>query len=491
MTIQLRFAAASDVGLVRKNNQDSGYASQTLFAVADGMGGAAAGDLASTVAIAHLAAADGDFAPDELLPRLRNALNTAHAELTVRTEENPQLSGMGTTCVAFMRSGNKLAMAHIGDSRAYLLRGGKLTQITHDHTLVQYLVDTGQITAEQAKNHPKRNVIMRALSDDMGETEIALDESIREAVPKDRWLLCSDGLYGPVPLELIHSTLADIADLEECAQTLIGHALAGGAPDNVTVVIVDIVNTTDENEIPAEFATPQLVGAAATRKITIRSAQELAAAAAARANLSNSQLGDGKSGKIGGTALVNAPDNLSEHGTLTATAFGSGSADIRLMPVKSPQAARLALGANKNSTAEATTPQSENLEVRSELPELTALNADAQTQVAPRKRHRGAKIAAIFGLLTLIAAGAFGVYSWSQTKYYVAPADGYIGIYRGVPTELGPIKLSHLEERSNTRISDLSDFVQTRLETPITRDSLDEARAVVNSLSIHQKAALK
>ena len=491
MTIQLRFVAASDVGLVRKNNQDSGYASQTLFAVADGMGGAAAGDLASSVAIAHLAAADGEFAPDELLPRLRNALNTAHAELTARTEENPQLSGMGTTCVAFMRSGNKLAMAHIGDSRAYLLRSGKLTQITHDHTLVQYLVDTGQITAEQAKNHPKRNVIMRALSDDMSETETALDESIREAVPKDRWLLCSDGLYGPVPLELIHSTLADIADLEECAQTLIGHALAGGAPDNVTVVIVDIVNIADENEIPAKFARPQLVGAAATRKIKIRSAEELAAAAATRANLSASQLGDGKSGKIGGNALVNAPDDLSEHATFPATAFASGSAATGSIQAKSPQAARLTSGANKNSIAEASTSQSVNPGARSELPEPTALNIDLQTQAAPRKRHRGAKIAAVFGLLMLIAAGTFGAYTWSQTKYYVAPADGYIGIYRGVPTELGPIKLSHLEERSDTRITDLSDFVQTRLETPITRDSLDEARAVVNSLSNHQKAAAK
>lgn len=454
MTIQLRFAAASDIGLIRRNNQDSGYASQTLFAVADGMGGAAAGDLASAVTIAHLAQADGDYEPDQLLPCLRNTLNLAHLELVNRTEENPQLSGMGTTCVAFMRSGNKLALAHIGDSRAYLLRDGKLTQITHDHTLVQYLVDTGQITAAEAKNHPKRNVIMRALSDDLAEQDIAIDESIREAVPGDRWLLCSDGLYGPVPLELLYSTLTDVKDLDECAKALIGHALAGGAPDNVTVVLVDVVNVDDATAIPAKFAQAQVVGAAATRKIKIRSAAEIAAKTAAY----SSTVGDGKSGKMGGNALVTAPDDAA---------------------LRSPN---LTNEANQSANVSA---------LAQELSEKNSTDITDEDLLLPKKRHRGAKFAALIGVFLLLAAGIFGAYSWSQTKYYVAPVDGYIGIYRGVPTELGPLKLSQLAERSTTRIADLSEFVQARLETPITRDSLSEAREVVNSLSRHKKADAK
>lgn len=455
MTIQLKFAAASDIGLVRKNNQDSGYASQTLFAVADGMGGAAAGDLASAVAISHLATVDGNHAPDALLSCLRNALNDAHEELILRTEENPQLAGMGTTCVAVLRSGNKLAMAHIGDSRAYLLRDKTLTQITHDHTLVQYLVDTGQITQEEAKTHPKRNVIMRALSDDPEEKEIAIDESIREAVPGDRWLLCSDGLYGPVSLETIYDTLSTVKNLEKCAQALIGHALAGGAPDNVTVVLVDVVEMADESiEIPPEFKQAQIVGAAINREIKIFNTDELAAAKKVR--LTNSK-----------------NENLEQS--------GQANRNLTLNPAE-----MLALSVEEKS----------NIENFSESASASAFKFDEHSKYSAKasekngkKRRSGIKILAFFGILLALTGGIFGAYQWSQTKFYVAPADGYIGIYQGVPTEIGSLKLSHLKERSEVRISDLSDFVQARLKTPITRDSLESAREVVNSLAVHKKVA--
>ncbi|XCB29109.1 protein phosphatase 2C domain-containing protein [Arcanobacterium hippocoleae] len=462
MEIQLKFSAASDVGLVRKSNQDSGYASQTLFAVADGMGGAAAGDLASAVTVAHIAAADGNFKPDELLPRLRNALNAAHAELVVRSTENPQLAGMGTTCVALLRSGNKLAMTHIGDSRAYLLRGGRLTQITHDHTLVQYLVDSGQITAEEAKTHPKRNVIMRALGDDPAETEIAIDESIREAVPGDRWLLCSDGLYGPVSMQLIHATLSNISNLDDCAQALIGHALAGGAPDNVTVVLADVISVPDGATPPAEFTQPRTVGAAAVRKIKIR--EHLAPS---NPDFPESGApGDGNSGQLGGSALVNEPDDPALRVGIDFAQEAAGT------PLDSASK-NLFTGQNSHEL----------------IPIYTDINENNAALPVPKKRRRFGKILASFSVILLLAAGIFSAYVWSQTKYYVAPSDGYIGIYQGVPTEIGPIKLSHLKERSATRIADLSDFVQTRLKTPITRDSLSEAREVVENLNLHKKAA--
>lgn len=256
--IRLRYAAFSDVGLVRSNNQDAGYASPHLIAVADGMGGAAAGDVASSVAISHLAEIDDSHAADDLLPLLRKAVNDAHEDMLERVAENPKLAGLGTTCIAILRSSNKLGMIHIGDSRAYLMRGGEMKQVTHDHTLVQYLVDHGQLTPEEAEHHPQRNVIMRALGDTPGEVE--LDESIREAQPGDRWLLCSDGLFGVVTLDTISHAMAMIEDLHELGEHLIDLALAAGAPDNVTVVLADVLEDTDGEHGPSQAV---VVGSAA------------------------------------------------------------------------------------------------------------------------------------------------------------------------------------------------------------------------------------
>ncbi|MDY5584599.1 MAG: Stp1/IreP family PP2C-type Ser/Thr phosphatase [Arcanobacterium sp.] len=263
MSLTLKFAASSDIGLVRKMNQDSGFASENILVLADGMGGAAAGDTASAVAVAHLKKLDYQYPLAELLPNLRASLNNAHQDLILRAIENPEMKGMGTTCIALLRSADKIAMVHIGDSRAYLLRKSRLTQVTHDHTLVQMLVDTGQITAEEAASHPKRNMITRALGDNPEPLE--LDESIREAVLGDRWLLCSDGLFGVVSEENIAHILNSNPDLEECAQELIGLALAGGAPDNVTVVLADVV---DSAAIKASEAIT--VGAAKTRNLEPR-----------------------------------------------------------------------------------------------------------------------------------------------------------------------------------------------------------------------------
>src|SRR5690606_33470976 len=180
MSIQLRFAARSDVGLVRSVNQDSGYAGPHLLVLADGMGGPAGGDIASSVAVAHLAELDDDHGADDLLDLLRTAINDAHDELMARSEADPELAGLGTTCIAILRSGNKHAMVHIGDSRSHLRRDGDLTLYTADHTFVPYLVSTARLPEEQAPQPPPRIVILRALGDSEGEVD--LDESPREAV---------------------------------------------------------------------------------------------------------------------------------------------------------------------------------------------------------------------------------------------------------------------------------------------------------------------
>lgn len=254
------YAARSDVGLLRKNNQDSGYAGPHLLVVADGMGGAAGGDVASSVVVAHLAPLDDDVPAGDLLGRLKEAVYAAHDELVERVAEDRSLAGLGTTVVALLRSGERFAMIHIGDSRAYLLRDGVMAQVTTDHTFVQHLVETGRLTPEQAERHPQRSVLLRVLGDN--DSDILLDEWHHEARVGDRWLLCSDGLSGVVSGETIEDVLTTVADPGACADELVSLALLGGGPDNVTCVVADVLDLDRLPDGSAPALEPQVVGAA-------------------------------------------------------------------------------------------------------------------------------------------------------------------------------------------------------------------------------------
>lgn len=237
MTLVLRYAARSDRGLVRANNEDSVYAGARLLALADGMGGHAAGEVASQLVIAALAHLDDDEPGGDLLGKLNTAVAQGNAAIAAHVEADPELEGMGTTLTAILFAGNRLGLLHIGDSRGYLLRDGELTQITKDDTFVQTLVDEGRITAEEAHSHPQRSLIMRALTGHEVEPTLIM----REAKAGDRYLLCSDGLSDPVSHETIHEAL-QIEDVAESADRLIELALRGGGPDNVTVVVADVVD---------------------------------------------------------------------------------------------------------------------------------------------------------------------------------------------------------------------------------------------------------
>ena len=236
MTLALRYAARSDRGLVRANNEDSVYAGARLLALADGMGGHAAGEVASQLVIAHLAHLDDDEPGGDLLSKLDRAVHDGNSAIAREVEENPDLEGMGTTLTAILFAGDRLGLVHIGDSRGYLLRDGELAQITKDDTFVQTLVDEGRITAEEAHSHPQRSLIMRALTGHEVEPTLIM----REARVGDRYLLCSDGLSDPVSHETILEALK-LADVGESADRLIELALRGGGPDNVTVVVADVV----------------------------------------------------------------------------------------------------------------------------------------------------------------------------------------------------------------------------------------------------------
>ncbi|MEP6696250.1 MAG: PP2C family serine/threonine-protein phosphatase [Pseudonocardiales bacterium] len=245
MTLMLRYAARSDVGLIRDNNQDSVYAGPRLLAVADGMGGHAAGDVASRVVISTLSTLDDDAVGGDILDMLRKATSDANEMLRAMVEGDNDLDGMGTTLTALLFAGNRFGMVHVGDSRGYLLRKGELSQITHDDTFVQSLVDDGRITAEEASTHPQRNLILRVLTG----SEVEPHFSVREAVAGDRYLLCSDGLSGVVTDETIAEALR-IEDPQEAADRLVELALRGGAPDNVTCVVADVVNATLGSDEP-------------------------------------------------------------------------------------------------------------------------------------------------------------------------------------------------------------------------------------------------
>lgn len=400
VSIALNFAARSDVGLVRRSNQDSGYAGPHLLVLADGMGGPAGGDIASSVAVAHLVPLDDELhGADDLLVRLRNAISAAHSDLVERSDSDPELAGLGTTCIAMLRAGSKMAMVHIGDSRAYVVRDGALTQVTTDHTLVQHLVETGRLTPEEAERHPQRSVLLRVLGD--SDAEVVLDESVRELRPGDRWLLCSDGLSGVVSAETIEQALTEVDDPGECADELLSLALRGGGPDNITCVVADVLDADALPDGAGPSTTPHVVGAAATDRL---------------------RRSRGSSGAAGRAAALAAAQEAAE------------------VP----------------EDDDTTSPRSLRRRVRRTL--LTLL------------------------LAVLLLGGGWWGYSWTQTQYYIAPAGQYVGIYQGIPQEIGPLSFSVLHEATDVRLDDLPTYAQRRIEGTITVSSLVDAERRVADL---------
>src|ERR1700732_934809 len=258
MTLELRYAVRSDVGLLREGNEDSAYAGPRLLAVADGMGGHAAGEVASALTIASMAELDSEQSDGDMLKVLAMAIAMANARLQEKIIANPAVEGMGTTLTALLWSDGHAAVCHIGDSRGYLLREGELYQITHDHTLVQSLVDEGRISADDVSTHPQRSLLLGALG---GRSVAEPDLSVHDSQAGDRYLLCSDGLSGVVSDETLRETMATIADPEAVTRQLIDLALHGGGPDNITCIVADVGDTETTRLPPTK--TPVLAGAAA------------------------------------------------------------------------------------------------------------------------------------------------------------------------------------------------------------------------------------
>lgn len=252
MALTWRFSAVTDIGRTRKKNDDSGYAGPHFVMVADGMGGAAAGDLASAVAVQTMQRLDTP-PPDNLLEALAGALLRANDRLAELIDEDPAVDGMGTTVTAVLFDGERVGVAHLGDSRGYLWRDGELLRITSDHTWVQGLIDAGRITEDEAKVHSHRSLLLKVLD---GRHDHDPDLSVYDVQPGDRVLLCSDGLSGFVDSDRIARVLA-VGTADSVAAELTQLALEAGSTDNITVVVADVV---DE---PTAAVEPVVVGAVA------------------------------------------------------------------------------------------------------------------------------------------------------------------------------------------------------------------------------------
>lgn len=303
MPFAFHYAARSDVGMVRSNNEDSAYAGPHLLALADGMGGHAGGDVASSTVIAGLVALDGEaLSGRDLSEALLDRVLAANADIGNEVRAEPRLDGMGTTLIAMLRSGDKIVLAHIGDSRAFLVREGVVTQVTKDHSFVQTLVDEGRITTDEAQTHPQRSLVTRVLT---GAVEDEPDLVVRQGRIGDRYLLASDGLTDYVARDTIDEVLTTTGNPAQCADRLVALALRAGAPDNVTVVVSDIVDGTTDSAPPTQ---PEVVGAAAVREKGTRPMPTTPAAKAAaltqEATRAASGGGDGSADAADGVTLA-------------------------------------------------------------------------------------------------------------------------------------------------------------------------------------------
>lgn len=235
--MNLRVGARTDVGRVREGNEDSYMVHAPLYAVADGMGGHQGGEVASKVALETLGRLTLEDSADTA-PNLADAVREANRAVLDRASTDPGLHGMGTTLTALVAEGDRVFLAHVGDSRAYLLRDGRMEQLTEDHTVVEGLVQEGRLTRQEAEIHPQRSILTRALGVD---GDIEVDEKSQDVRPGDRILLCSDGLTGMVPEQEIERILAELEDPQRAAEALVEAANDAGGQDNITAVVLDVL----------------------------------------------------------------------------------------------------------------------------------------------------------------------------------------------------------------------------------------------------------
>ncbi|MFE0677725.1 Stp1/IreP family PP2C-type Ser/Thr phosphatase [Streptomyces sp. NPDC058867] len=434
MSLSLRFAAGSHKGMIREGNEDSGYAGPRLLAIADGMGGAAAGEVASSEAISTIVALDDDVPGSDILTSLGTAVQRANDQLRSMVEEDPQLEGMGTTLTALLWTGQRLGLVHVGDSRAYLLRDGVLTQITQDHTWVQRLVDEGRITEEEATTHPQRSLLMRALGSG---DHVEPDLSIREVRAGDRYLICSDGLSGVVSHQTLEDTLASYQGPQETVQELIQLALRGGGPDNITVIVADVLDLDTGDTLAGQISDqPVVVGAVAENQHQLHDNGIMQTPAGRASGLGRQVPGQGGGGEFG------PPGSGDVTGYIDTAGFGGyGDDDF----------------------------------------------------VKPRKGRKWLK-RSFYSVLALavIGGGLYGGWRWTQTQYYVGANGEHVALYRGISQDLAWVSLSDVEkDHPEIELKYLPPYQQELVEATIAEGGLKSAQEKIDELALQASACKK
>jgi PPM family protein phosphatase len=447
MALMLKFAARSDVGKVRSKNDDSGYAGRHLAVVADGMGGHVGGDVASSSTVLDLVHLDRETTtdPETVLP---DEIQTANSVLNELVNANPKLSGMGTTVTALLLTGDVFQYAHIGDSRAYRLKNGVFEQVSKDHTFVQRLVDEGRLRPEDAEHHPHKNVLMRVLGDSDASPE--LDIAQYPVQPGERWLLCSDGLNAVVPDTVTEQIVRGTASLQETVDDLVETTLANGSPDNVTVVMVEVVE--DDTEEPAAVPTPAAVAASSdptpdTGQLQIAQQGDLEASA----------------------AIIRHEMSHRPHVIVGAAALATQTGQLPLVTQRSAEKRAAAILTHKALRTEQ---------------DSRAAPDDPEPEDRPHRAPRGWVIPTVLALMALILAAVlwFG-YLWTQTQYFVGNYEGRVAIYNGVSQDLGPVKLSQVDTVTEIPLSALPSYTQQRLTSSLPARDLIHAQEIVGELT--------
>ena len=502
MTFALRYAVRSDVGLLREGNEDSAYAGPHLLAIADGMGGHAAGEVASAVAISALAPLDASTAGVDMLQALADAVALANASLQEITQSDPATEGMGTTLTALLWAGAEVALCHIGDSRAYLLRSGEFYQITHDHTLVQSLVDEGRLTPEAAASHPQRSLVMRALQSSIPADP---DLTMLHAQLGDRYLLCSDGLSDVVSDDTLGKTLQQLTDLDEAVDQLIDLAIRSGGPDNITCVLADVVDTETGPTAPSEQAV--IVGALAngdgppplrsdspaTRAhLLTRGARRADQATAdTDADRADGQPTAGSQTPADSQALTKSQPptdsrlvadrtvEASRPGASPVGASGIVADGIVASPVvTSPVGAGQPQGSQPGASAS----RDDALGAGASAEDDDDYNALAAR--SGRRRRRWPVVTFILGVLVGVI-GAGGYYGWNVTQhqYFVGSTNGKVTLFRGLSEPVAGLNLSSVVQRTTIPIAAMPDTEAAQVRTTISASNLADARRIVQRLS--------
>ncbi|WP_417192986.1 PP2C family protein-serine/threonine phosphatase, partial [Bifidobacterium pullorum] len=403
----------SDVGTVRSNNQDSSFAGEHLVAICDGMGGHAGGDTASTIAIrslAHIERDDTKLDVHACATMMETSVLAAHDAIVGKAKRERKLAGMGTTVTAVALVEGYWVLAHIGDSRAYLLRDGHLVRMTQDHSYVQHLINTGRITEAEARNHPQRNVVMRVLGD--FDIDPRPDIAIRKAHAADRWLLCSDGLSGVLEDSTIQEILSTVADQGECAQQLVAMALRAGSTDNVTAVIADATLALDADAFDLPHQTPLVGGAvsASLEPIADIINEPVSTAPALRSGKDSPAQ---RAAALTQEAHEAAVQHTVQPSTVREETGDLQEPDTGEIPVVQKRDGRLTADPNDPDVAKA-----------------IHREHDKRERISRAKVVRARILIAlgIVAMLIALAGAAVGGYLWSQTQYYLGVADGQMAI---------------------------------------------------------------